>query len=258
MPVFAVTTAKGASWDHARGIREQPFWDQHAAFADGLVDRGIIIFGGPVGGDAGEDIALLAVEAPDEGTLRSIFDADPWAVQQVFRIKDVRTWSLWLDGRSRHPLRHGGAVNSGGGRPRTAELLDLAPHPEGGWYRETWRSGQQFLPAGYPGPRAAATAIYFLLLPGEESRWHRVRSDETWLWHSGGPLLLLDGGPADLPARQPDVVPLGADLAAGQVPQHVIPGGHWQAARPAADSEVLVSCVVAPGFEFADFTLLPG
>jgi uncharacterized protein len=101
MPVFAVTTAKGANWDHARGIREQPFWDQHAAFADGLVDRGVIILGGPVASDDGEDIALLAAEAPDEGTLRSVFDADPWAVHQVFRIKDVRAWSLWLDGRSR-------------------------------------------------------------------------------------------------------------------------------------------------------------
>ncbi len=74
-------------------------------------------------------------------------------------------------------------------RPRTAELLDLAPHPEGGWYRETWRAAPSWQPAGYPGPRAAATGIYFLLDPGEESAWHRVRSDEVWLWHSGGPLL---------------------------------------------------------------------
>ena len=142
--------------------------------------------------------------------------------------------------------------------PRTAELLDLAPHPEGGWYRETWRAGPPSQPDGYPGPRAAATGIYFLLPPGEESAWHRVRSDEMWLWHSGGPLIMLDGGNGDRPASQPDVVTLGPDLIAGQVPQHVIPGGHWQAARPAADREVLVSCVVAPGFYFADFTLLPG
>jgi len=65
MPVFAVTTAKGANWDHARDIREQPFWDQHAAFADGLVERGVIILGGPVDSDDDEDIALMAVEAPD-------------------------------------------------------------------------------------------------------------------------------------------------------------------------------------------------
>lgn len=141
-------------------------------------------------------------------------------------------------------------------RPRTAELLDLAPHPEGGWYRETWRTRPELHPAGYPGPRAAATGIYFLLAPGEESAWHRVRSDEVWLWHSGGPLSLLDGGDGDRPGDQPATVILGRDLESGQLPQHVIPGGHWQSARPAADEEVLVSCVVSPGFDFADFTLL--
>jgi uncharacterized protein len=101
MPVFAVTTAKGAGWDHARGIREQRFWDGHAAFADELVDRGVIILGGPVGNGEGEDLALLAVQAPDEDSVRSVFDADPWTVHQVFRIKQVRPWTLWLDGR--HP-----------------------------------------------------------------------------------------------------------------------------------------------------------
>jgi predicted cupin superfamily sugar epimerase len=98
-----------------------------------------------------------------------------------------------------------------------------------------------------------------LLPPGEESAWHRVRSDEVWLWHSGGPLLLLDGGDGrdgDLPSRQPRTVTLGADLAKGELPQYVIPAGHWQSARPAGDAEVLVSCVVAPGFDFEDFTLL--
>jgi predicted cupin superfamily sugar epimerase len=143
-------------------------------------------------------------------------------------------------------------------RPRTAELLDLAPHPEGGWYRETWRAAPSWQPAGYPGERAAATGIYFLLTPGEESAWHRVRSDEAWLWHACGPLTLLDGGDGDLPSDEPLPVVLGQDLIAGQVPQHVIPGGHWQAARLAGGGEVLVSCVVAPGFDFADFTLQPG
>lgn len=143
-------------------------------------------------------------------------------------------------------------------RPRTAELLDLAPHPEGGWYRETWRAGPSWRPDGYPGPRAAATGIYFLLAPGEQSAWHRVRSDEAWLWHRGGPLLLSDGGDGETPAPVPRVITLGPDLAAGQVPQHVIPGGHWQSARPVGAAEALVSCVVAPGFDFADFTLLSG
>ncbi len=101
MPVFAVTTARGENWDHDRGIREQPFWEQHAAFADGLVDRGVIILGGPISSDDAEDIALLAVEAADVSTLRSIFAADPWTEHAVFRIKDIRAWTLWLDGRSR-------------------------------------------------------------------------------------------------------------------------------------------------------------
>ena len=101
MPVFAVTTARGANWDHARDISEQPFWDEHADYANDLVDRGVIILGGPVGSADGEDLALLAVEAADENAVRSVFDADPWTVHQVFRIKQIWPWSLWLDGRSR-------------------------------------------------------------------------------------------------------------------------------------------------------------
>ena len=101
MPVFAVTTAKDTNWDRARGIREQPFFDEHAVFANALVDHGVIILGGPVASDDEEDIALLAVEAPDEAALRSLFDSDPWIAHQVFRIKAVRPWTIWLDGRSR-------------------------------------------------------------------------------------------------------------------------------------------------------------
>ena len=104
MPVFAVTNAKGASWDHARGIREQAFWEEHAAFMDGLVDRGVVILGGPIGGGDDEDIALLAVEAADEDALRSVFDQDPWTVHRVLRVKQVRSWTVWLDGRSRGPV----------------------------------------------------------------------------------------------------------------------------------------------------------
>lgn len=99
MPVFAVTTAKSANWDRTREIREQPFFTEHAAFTDELVDRGVIIMGGPVGSDDEEDIALLAVEADDEDAVRSIFDADPWTLHRVFRLKSVRRWLLWLDGR---------------------------------------------------------------------------------------------------------------------------------------------------------------
>ncbi|GAB3873439.1 cupin domain-containing protein [Dactylosporangium cerinum] len=141
-------------------------------------------------------------------------------------------------------------------RPRLAELLDMAPHPEGGWFRETWRSPVTFAPDGYDGPRHAATAIYFLLHPGEESAWHVVRSDEIWFWHSGGPLALRLGGSGDRPGDGPTTL-LGGDVAAGERPQVLIPAGVWQAATPTGADPVLVSCVVAPGFDFADFRLAP-
>lgn len=140
-------------------------------------------------------------------------------------------------------------------RPELAAQLDLSPHPEGGWFRETWRSAHTFRPDGYDGLRSAATAIHFLLAPGEQSRWHVVRSDELWLWHSGGPLTLRLGGAGATPEPDPVEVLLGADVAAGQRPQVLIPGRVWQAAVPAGDQPVLVSCVVAPGFDFDDFQL---
>jgi predicted cupin superfamily sugar epimerase len=139
-------------------------------------------------------------------------------------------------------------------RPRLADLLDMAPHPEGGWFRETWRSPVTFAPDGYDGPRSAATAIYFLLHPGEESAWHVVRSDELWFWHSGGPLALRLGGSGDRPGDGPTTL-LGGDVAAGERPQVLIPAGVWQAATPTGTEPVLVSCVVSPGFDFADFRL---
>ncbi len=139
-------------------------------------------------------------------------------------------------------------------RPATAEVVDLIPHPEGGWYRQTWAAPVRFTPPGYGGERAAATAILFLLGTEEESAWHRVRSDELWFWHCGGPLELRLGGTGDEPG-EPRVTVLGGNLSAGQRPQVLVPGGTWQSARPATGKEVLVSCVVAPGFDFADFTL---
>jgi len=137
-------------------------------------------------------------------------------------------------------------------KPALAELLELESHPEGGWYRETWKSEVEFAPQGYGGTRASATAIYFLLAPGEESRWHQVRSAEIWLWHSGGPLTLEFG---ETPEAAEEVT-LGPDVRAGQQPQVVIRPGAWQAARPAGHEPVLVSCVVSPGFDFADFRML--
>ncbi|MGW1072001.1 cupin domain-containing protein [Streptomyces sp. NPDC002537] len=133
-------------------------------------------------------------------------------------------------------------------------LLDLRPHPEGGWYRETWRTEAEARPDGYGGPRAFATGIHYLLHPGETSRWHRVRSDELWLWHSGGPLRMRLGGRGAAPdeADGAEVI-VGAAVAEGERPQFLVPGGVWQGAEPAGDEPVLVSCVVAPGFDFEDF-----
>jgi aminoglycoside 3-N-acetyltransferase len=154
-------------------------------------------------------------------------------------------------------------------RPPLAERLDMTAHPEGGWFRETWRSAVTFAPDGYDGPRSTATAIYFLLHPGERSRWHVVRSDELWFWHWGGPLELrlggagadpADAGPADAEGADADgadsgVIVVGGDVTAGQRPQARVPAGVRQCAAPAGDEPVLVSCVVSPGFDFADFRL---
>ena len=139
--------------------------------------------------------------------------------------------------------------------PGWAENLDLAPHPEGGWYRETWRSdltlGQPALPPEYSGPRSAGTAILFLLMPGQQSAWHTVRSAELWFHHRGSPLLLEVG------AEQVGATThlLGSDVTGGEQPQFVVPPGHWQRAVPRDAEPALVSCVVVPGFDFADFAL---
>ncbi|MFC4531675.1 cupin domain-containing protein [Sphaerisporangium dianthi] len=140
-------------------------------------------------------------------------------------------------------------------RPPVAEALNLLPHPEGGWFRETWRTSTGLEPAGYGGVRQSATGIYFLLQPGEESVWHAVRSDEVWFWHRGGPLTLVLGGTGERPGAEHEVT-LGPGVEKGQVPQALVPAGAWQSARPAGQEEVLVSCVVSPGFDFADFTAL--
>jgi uncharacterized protein len=137
-------------------------------------------------------------------------------------------------------------------------VLGLAAHPEGGWYRETWRSGVEITPSGYPGPRAAATGISFLLGAGESSRWHRVASDELWLWQGLGALRLRYGGSRPVPAEEAAVVVgpvVGPGVAAGQQLQALVPAGTWQAAEPLTADGALVACVVAPGFDFADFEL---
>jgi len=127
----------------------------------------------------------------------------------------------------------------------------LAPHPEGGWYREFHCSGRRWenLP-GYPAPRPALTAIYFCLKAGEFSAFHRLRSEEAWLHLAGGPLdlILLEAGRATRSRV--------ASVADGGPPAVVVPAGTIQAARPAGGF-AFVACLVAPGFDFADFELLP-
>ncbi len=136
-------------------------------------------------------------------------------------------------------------------RGKTAEELDLLPHPEGGWYRRTWASPVAV--GSGRGERPTATSIYFLLPAGESSAWHAVGSDELWMWHAGGPLTLSQAGRGDEPAATPETLTLGTDLAAGQVPQAVVPAGTWQRADGPSHSDTLVTCVVSPGFDFADF-----
>jgi len=125
-------------------------------------------------------------------------------------------------------------------------MLDLKPHPEGGHYRETFRDSRTD-DAG----RATSTAIYFLLARGERSHWHRVDAVEVWHWHNGAPLRLSIAHHG-----VKTVTTLGPDLAAGEVPQAVVPAGHWQAAETLGEW-TLVGCTVSPGFEFAGFELAP-
>lgn len=128
---------------------------------------------------------------------------------------------------------------------RIIEQLGLEPHPEGGWFAETWRAPCD------DGTRPASTAIYFVLRADEQSHWHRVDADEIWLHHAGAPLTLRS---TDGSAVTHHV--LGPDLAAGERPQAVVPAGHWQTAVTSG-GWTLVSCVVAPGFDFAGFDLAP-
>lgn len=125
--------------------------------------------------------------------------------------------------------------------------LGLAPHPEGGWYRETWRAGSA------PGARSAGTAILFLLERGQRSHWHRVDAAELWLWHAGAPLEVLV---AEENAPGIRSFALGGDVLAGYAPQCLVPANRWQSTEAHA-GWALVSCVVVPGFEFSGFELAP-
>lgn len=127
-------------------------------------------------------------------------------------------------------------------------LLDLAPHPEGGHFRETFRDGRMI-----DGVRAASTAIYFLLARGERSRWHRFDAAEVWHWYAGAPLALAF---AEHDAAPVVHVTLGRDLAAGERPQAIVPAGAWQMAESLGDW-TLLGCTAAPAFEYAGFELAP-
>src|SRR5712675_1326807 len=122
--------------------------------------------------------------------------------------------------------------------------LELRPHPEGGYYRETFRDTR-----ADPTGRSSSTAIYYLLARGERSHWHRIDAIEVWHYYAGSPLTLQiadSGGTRS--------VRLGADLAAGEIPQAIVSAQAWQAAESAGDW-TLVGCTVAPGFDFATFEL---
>jgi uncharacterized protein len=133
------------------------------------------------------------------------------------------------------------------GAKEIIRLLSLERHPEGGWFRQTWRA-----PAA-PGERAASTHIYFLLAVDEVSQWHRIDAEEIWHWYGGAPLVLTSATPE---GRSPKAVTLGPDLRAGHLFHHVVEAHHWQAAEPLG-AWSLMGCTVAPGFDFAGFELAP-
>ncbi len=136
------------------------------------------------------------------------------------------------------------------------EKLGLEPHPEGGYYRQTYRAdlmvAKEALPAGFTGARAVSTGIYFLLEGKNFSAFHRLRSDEMWHFYAGDPLVVQ----VISPERNCSAIFLGRDLEAGQVLQAVVPAGSWFASHVADwKSWALVGCTVAPGFEFEDFEM---
>lgn len=124
-------------------------------------------------------------------------------------------------------------------------MLDLSPHPEGGWYRQTWVAEGDGRPAG--------TCIYFLLKAGERSHWHRVDAAEIWHHYAGAPIILSIAASDAGPARKHR---LGPDLPAGERPQIIVPDHHWQAAETLG-AWTLVGCTVSPGFRFEGFDLAP-
>jgi uncharacterized protein len=136
------------------------------------------------------------------------------------------------------------------------QQFQLLPHPEGGWYKETYKSTEQIpanaLPQRFSGSRAFSTAIYFLLEQGNFSAFHRIKSDECWHFYAGEPLEVFILSPQG----GLDVITLGNFCEKGELFQYVVPANCWFASRPAQQSSFcFVGCTVAPGFDFADFEL---
>ena len=140
-----------------------------------------------------------------------------------------------------------GGISGDLGAKEIIRLLDLAPHPEGGWYKRTFEDENQI--EGRP----ASTAIYYLLQAEEMSAWHRIDAVEIWHWHAGAPLSITLS-PPDGQGATAHI--LGPDLRAGCRPQVVVPTGWWQTAV-SLGAWTLVGCTVAPGFDFAGFELAP-
>lgn len=138
------------------------------------------------------------------------------------------------------------------GRPPLAEHLSLQPHPEGGWYRQTWVSPERVQLADGR-ERPTATLIYFLLPAGETSAWHRVASDEIWMAHAG--MVIVEYGGEGAAPSTGLTTRVGVDVGKGEQLQAVVPAGVWQRTLPGS-VDALVSCLVSPGFEFEDFELL--
>jgi uncharacterized protein len=136
------------------------------------------------------------------------------------------------------------------------QYFGLQPHPEGGWYRQTYKADEKIaktaLPERFPGDRFFSTAIYFLLEKGNFSAFHKIKSDECWHFYDGGALeiyIIRENGSLE-------TILLGKEFVHGQLFQYVVPAGCWFASRPAPGSEYcLVGCTVSPGFEFEDFEL---
>ncbi len=126
-------------------------------------------------------------------------------------------------------------------------LLDLKPHPEGGYYRETFRDTKLDAQG-----RAASSLIYFLLDAGDVSAWHRVDAAESWHWYAGAPLVIT----VSENGHDCQSIHLGADLKAGQRPQYVVPADWWQTST-SLGAWTLVGCTVAPAFDFAKFEMAP-